>query len=262
MILGLMVTEQCNFYCGHCMINSKKEYSCVSNEIINKYVKLLIYNRPDKVHLLGGEPFLHLDIVKKIVQLTKPYCDNILVYSNGSFLLDEDKANCVRDLKVNVRISDDKYHRIFWSKDLEKKIYKSNYQIIRKSDDFNMFPIGRAYQEYKHLKYNLNCSLISGVYDESYRNHNRYMIMLNGDVNLYCAALEAALANVFVDKFIDYELLIKREKILHNYLFNNIINKKEDTYIANMCNLCSKYKIDSKNIYFNGKVVANIQDYT
>ena len=102
----------------------------------------------------------------------------------------------------------------------------------------------------------------TGKYDESYPNHHRYMVMLNGDVNLYCATIEAALANVFEDADITYDLLVEREKALHNYLLTHVIRRAEDTYMAKLCNECPRYKVNGEHIFYDGKAVASVKDYT
>lgn len=256
-----MVTEQCNFQCRHCMVNSSREYSCICDEILEKYYCMLKIGKPDTVYLLGGEPFLHIDTVKRIVEKTKLYCNDILVFSNGSFLLNQKLSIQIRQLDVSVRISDDKFHRVSWTPELEKLIIESRYFIAQKSEADSMIPVGRAYEEFKHLKYNLGCSLLTGEYNECYENNHRYMIMLNGDVNLYCATIEGALANVFEDKNITYDLLVDREKILHNYLMSEVLNCINDTFMAKMCNRCSRYKVTNQYILYDRKIVAETKNY-
>lgn len=261
MVLAIMVTEQCNFHCGHCMVDSTHEYSCVSPEVIDKYYEMLKIGHPDFVYLLGGEPLLHIDVVERLVAMTKPYCENIMIFTNGSYLLNEKLKKRVDALGVTIRISDDRFHRKQWSEWLEKAIEASGHYIVRKDENEDMIPVGRAYEEFKHLQYNMGCSLLTGRYDESYPNGHRYMIMLNGDVNLYCATIEGALANVFEDENITYDLLVEREKVLHNYLMREVIHCKEDTYMAVMCNRCSRYKVTDTHILYENQIVAEVKDY-
>lgn len=261
MILALMITEQCNFHCAHCMVNSSYQYSRVSEEVLEKWFKMLEIGKPDAVYIVGGEPFLHIDLVERIVERTKKTCSNIMIFTNGTFLLNEAKKKRIQDMGVIIRISDDRFHRAQWSKKLEDEIEKSRYIVIKKDYDENMIPVGRAYEEFKHLQYSLNCSLLTGCYNTTYKNGHRYMVMMDGKVNLYCATIEGELANVFEDDVITYELLVKREKILHNYLYDNVIKCKEDTYMAKMCNACQKYKVTDDYIYYDGVVVAETSMY-
>lgn len=256
MVLALMMTTQCNFQCSHCMVNSSREFSWVSDEILEHFYHMLTIGQPDKVYLLGGEVLLHLDEVEKIVAQIKKQCNQIVIFSNGSFLLDKEKVKRIDALNVTIRISDDRFHRKSWTPELKERILSSNYVLISLDSDEGMIPVGRAYEEFKHLKYNMGCSLITGNYGEGYSNAYRYMVMLNGDVNLYCATVEAALANVFEDKDITYELLVEREKRLHDYLFSTVIKTEEDTYAAKLCNQCSRYKITKDTIYYDGLPVS------
>ncbi len=261
MVLALMITKQCNFHCGHCMVDSTHEFSCVSGEIIEKWFEMLKIGHPDAVYLLGGEPTLHMDLVEKIVERTKKHCENITVFTNGSFLLNEKKRKRAEEMNVTIRISSDRYHRMQWGEKLKLAIEESDYLIITKEDDEDMIPVGRAYEEYKHLQYSLDCSLLTGCYDKRYKNGHRYMVMMDGSVNLYCATIEGSLANVLEDERITYELLVEREKILHNYLFREVIRCEEDTYMAVMCNRCSKYKVTDRYILYENKVIAETKDY-
>ncbi len=262
MIIAIMITEQCNFHCGHCMINSTHNYSCVSDKVLEKFRHMLEISNADQLYILGGEPFLHMEKLNKVVTMAKPYCKEIMVFTNGTFLLDETKNTWVKNTGVTIRISSDRFHREQWSETLRDRIEHSGYLVVYKEDHEDMIPVGRGYEEFKHLQYNMGCSLLTGRYDkEFYPNANRYMLMLNGDVNLYCATVEAALANVFEDEDITYNLLVEREKILHNYLMAHVIHCKEDTYMAVMCNECPKYKVTASYILYKDKIIAKTADY-
>lgn len=54
MVLGIMISKQCNFHCGHCMVNSSHKYSWMEDGVLNKFYELVEYNRPDDVYILGG----------------------------------------------------------------------------------------------------------------------------------------------------------------------------------------------------------------
>ena len=262
MVLGIMISKQCNFHCGHCMVNSSHKYSWMEDGVLNKFYELVEYNRPDDVYILGGEPFLHIEKIEEMVSIIKKNCDRITVFTNGSFLLNDDISERVKNLGIIVRVSDDRYHRKFWTDKLKERIEQSGYWIVSKDECEEMIPVGRAYEEFKHLKYNMGCSLLTGRYDRDfYPNAERYMVMMDGSVNLYCATIEASLANVFEDENITYELLVEREKVFHNYLFREVIHCQEDNYMGKMCNLCQKYKITDEEILFENEHVAYTSDY-
>lgn len=262
MILALMLTRQCNFHCRHCMVDSSYESSVAEPMVIEKFIDMCNEWKPEQVYLIGGEVLLKLDTVENIVNQVKDSTKEIVIFTNGSFLLNEKKAKQVRALNCTIRISDDRFHREFWNEKLKQRIEASEYWVASKEESEDMIPVGRAYEEFKHLEYNMGCSLLTGFYDERYPNGHRCMVMMNGDVNLYCATIEAALANVYEDDCITYELLVEREKALHNYLTEKVLNKIEDTYMAKLCNECPNYKITENAIYYKGEQVALTKEYT
>ena len=112
--------------------------------LIKRFYEIVRYNKPDTVCIVGGEPLLYLDFVEEIVKTLKPVCGSFLVYSNGSFLLDENKRNRVRDLGIQVRISKTKFHKDFWNEDIEKLINDSRKQIILVSHNATIPMLGDA----------------------------------------------------------------------------------------------------------------------
>lgn len=261
MILSLMLTYQCNFRCRHCMVNSTSEDKTASEEVVEAFIQMCHRWTPETIYILGGEVLLKIDTVEYIVNRVRDCTKEIVVFTNGSFLLNESKKKRVEEMNVTIRISDDRFHREFWSEKLTSLIEKSEYWVACKDYNEDMIPVGRAYEEFKHLQYNMGCSLLTGFYDERYPNHHRCMVMTNGDVNLYCATIEGTLANVFEDEDITYELLVEREKILHNYLVRNVIRNIEDTYMAKLCNECSGYKVTDKYIFYHGNEVGETEEY-
>ena len=261
MILALMLTNKCNFHCGHCMVNSSYDGEIASSSVIDKFIEMCSIWQPNHIYLLGGEVLLFPDIVENIVNSIKDFSGEIVIFSNGSFLMNDEMVKRVESMPVTIRISDDRFHRKFWSPSLKEKIENSKYWIASREENYEMIPVGRAYEEFKHLQYNLGCSLLTGFYDSRYPNNHRAMVMMNGDVNLYCATIEASLANVFEDDKITYDLLVEREKILHNYLARKVISKYEDTYMAKLCNECPHYKVDARHIYYFDKIVADTSDF-
>ena len=261
MILALMISNQCNFHCGHCMVESTHKFNLISQEITERFLDILSDNKADSVYIIGGEPTLHMDYVESLIDRIRKYCEDIVIFTNGSFLLKPALVERIKSWNVRIRISNDRYHRKFWSTELEKLILNSKYQVEERSDDYEMIPVGRAYEEFKNLQYNMGCSLLTGHYDDRYPNHHRCMVMQDGRVNLYCSAIEASLANVFEDMDISYDMLMSREKILHNYLAREVLRSYEDTFMANLCNICSHYKVTSDEILYEGEHVAWTKEY-
>lgn len=262
MVLAIMISKQCNFHCRHCMVNSSHEYSWLKDGVLDKFYEMLDRWKPDDVYILGGEPFLHIEKLEQMADRIKKVCNRITVFTNGYFLMNDALAERVKALGVIVRISDDRYHREFWNKKFEEKLKVSGYWVVSKPADEEMIPVGRAFDEFKDLKYNMGCSLITGKYNKDfYPNAERCMVMMDGSVNLYCATIEASLANVFEDEEISYNLLVYREKVLHNYLMREVIRCEEDTYMGKLCNLCPRYKVTREGIFLDDKKVAETRDY-
>lgn len=261
MVLAIMISNQCNFHCGHCMVESTRQFNLISRQVTDRFLEILSLKEADSVYIIGGEPTLHMDYVEQLIGSIREFCNDILIFTNGSFLLNPSLAERVRAWNVRIRISNDRYHRKFWTPALEEAIVNSGYHIEARADDYEMIPVGRAYEEFKDLQYHMGCSLINGRYDERYPNHHRYMVMPDGRVNLYCAAIEASLANVFEDPDICYALLEHRERILHNYLIREVIHSYEDTFMGKLCNECPHYKVTSDEILYKGTHVAWNKDY-
>lgn len=254
--LGILITRQCNFSCGHCMLSCTGNRSLISHPVLERCFEIVGRLRPDTVSILGGEPSLFMDTVEEIVKHVNPYCREIRMFSNGSFLLDTEKEKRIRNLNIIVRITDDEYHRQWWPNGFEDKLYSSGYTIVRQSFGSDMFPVGRASEKYKYCSYSMPCTLLLGSLAEERDIEKRIMIQMDGGANLYCPTLEATLANVFEDE-ITYELLTERERILHNYLFSKMINNPSDLYIEKTCNECPNYRVTRNSIYYMDKKVAD-----
>lgn len=262
MIYAIMISNQCNFHCGHCMVNSTRSFNLASNEVTDRFIKIISENHADSVYIIGGEPTLHTDYVERLISRIRPFCQDIVIFTNGSFLLDDALSALVKSWNVRIRISNDRFHRKFWTPKLEQRIWESGYHVEERADDYEMIPVGRAYQEFKDLQYNMGCSLLSGFYDERYPNHHRCMVMQDGNVNLYCAAIGACLANVFEDLDFSYEALKRREMILHNYLVREVFTSYSDTFMGKLCNSCPHYKVTETEILYDGVHVAWTKDYS
>lgn len=161
--IEILLTEQCNFRCGHCMYDSgpNKPSKYISDDIlsqIEKQVKFLkALNIKVKVNLIGGEPTLNLSKFEKVL---KRVCSwnpqGVSISTNGWWLKSERTANefikivspyINKDRKSHfwdespwgflIRISTDNFHEAFFSKkELEEKFNKLiiNKQMCSDSD--------------------------------------------------------------------------------------------------------------------------------
>lgn len=255
MKIGLMLTSSCNFQCRHCMVDSVNQKSVADKLVIKRFYEIVRYNKPDTVCIVGGEPLLYLDFVEEIVKNLKPVCDSFLVYSNGSFLLDENKRNRVRDLGIQVRISKTKFHKDFWNEDIEKLINNSPYwKVDLMKDDIKIFPRGRALYNNVYQDQICPCSLITQEYHGKWHS-DRFLVMQDGSVNIWCPCMSLELANVFKDSIITHDLLVEREKHLRGYLSS--VNMIHDSMLF-MCNeVCNRFKVTKNGIFRDGELMKN-----
>lgn len=255
MKIGLMLTDSCNFQCKHCMVDSTPELRIADDLVINRFYEIVEFNKPDTVCIVGGEPLLFLDKVEEIVNTVKPYCRDILVYSNGTFLLDSTTRKRVESLGVSVRISKTVYHKDFWTDEIEELINNSKYWKVDLLDkDMKVFPRGRALTNNIYKDQPSYCSLVNQVYTGSWHN-GRFLIMQDGSVNIWCPCMSLELANVFTDDIITHDLLVERERILRTYLLS--VNMIHDS-MHFMCNeVCNRFRVTKDGIYRDGELMKS-----
>lgn len=217
-----------------------------------------LYNKPETVCIVGGEPLLFIDKVEEIINNLRKYCSNFIIYSNGTFLLDEDKRERVRKLGVQVRISKTEFHKISWNDELQNLINESTYwKIEGLGRKIPVFPRGRALKNNIYRDQICQCSLVTQEYS-AYYHSNRILVMPNGSVNIWCPCLSLELANVFLDKIITHDLLVEREQKLREYLKRKNILRRSMLY---MCNeICNRYKVNKYGIYYMDCLVQKFEE--
>lgn len=245
--IGLMLTDSCNYQCKHCMVDSTLERRVADEKVILRFYEVVHYNKPDVVCILGGEPLLFPEKVSEIVAKTKGYCKSFLIYSNGSFLKNQQTRELVEHLGVQVRISKTNYHKDFWTPEMEQIINDSPYWKIEGLDkDISIFPRGRALTNGVYQNRSCPCSLVNKEYEGTWHS-NRFLVMMDGSVNIWCPCMSLELANVFEDDIITHDLLVKREVLLRKYLES--VNMLHDNMLF-MCNeVCNRFKITRRGIY-------------
>lgn len=253
MKIGVMITDSCNFQCRHCMVDSSIKQNLIDDSVLQRFYEIVMDNQPDTVCILGGEPLLFINTVEEIVNSLKDVCDNFLVYSNGTFFLDADKRERVKDLGVQVRISKDRFHKDFWTPELESLVDSSEYWKVEIHDNNKkVFPRGRALTNNVFTNQDCICSLVTENY-EGYWHSDRFLIMQDGSVNIWCPCMSLELANVFIDSSITYDLLKKREIRLRNYLKS--VNMFQDGMLF-MCNeVCNRFKVTKDGIFRDNELM-------
>lgn len=253
MKIGLMLTDTCNFQCRHCMVDSTLEPHIADDKVINRFYEIVRYNKPETVCILGGEPLLFIDKVEEIILNLKGVCQDFLIYSNGSFLLDETKRKRVSDLGVQVRISKTDFHKDFWTDEIEQLINDSPYWKIEALDRMiKVFPRGRALTNNIYQNQSCPCSLVNEIYHGQWHN-DRFLIMQDGSVNIWCPCMSLELANVFTDYIITHDLLVEREGKLRDFL------KDMDMFYDDMlfmCNeVCDQFKVTNKGVFRDNELL-------
>lgn len=134
-LLGLEVTRFCTLECPHCLRGDyKKEY--ITDEVIEKSLKYI--KHIDKLLITGGEPFVAIKALRKIIDLLKISdisINKITIITNATVLYDKqiELLDELRNLckEFEILISSDKFHLI----ELENKGYleikKRNTEILK-----------------------------------------------------------------------------------------------------------------------------------
>lgn len=253
MTIGLFLTSSCNFQCRHCLVSSTLERHIASEQVINRFYEIVEYNKPDTICIVGGEPLLFIDKVEEIINNLKKICSNFIIFSNGTFLLDESKRERVKALGVQVRISKTEFHKESWNDTIQSLIDATPYwKIEGLGREIPIFPRGRALKNGIYKDQRCPCSLVTGEYNKFYHS-NRILIMPDGSANIWCPCMPLELANIFKDKIITHELLVEREHKLRKYLKENDMLKDSMLF---MCNeVCNRYKVTKEGIYRDNQLV-------
>ena len=109
--IDIVLDEECNLSCTNCISKQKKtapyyDYSSILDEIINNSNSSV-----SLIHFTGGEPFLKIDLLKKIIndiKSKKKIVDfiNYSVYSNLT-ILNEQIINVIKENNIEIHTSID-----------------------------------------------------------------------------------------------------------------------------------------------------------
>lgn len=106
----ISVTNNCNFSCKYCCVDSNKNirYTELSSEKMYRLIdKALMFN-PNLVHVSGGEPFMRKDIMDILSYLRSRYKGRIHLATNG-VLIDENNVRKLSEIIDSIDISLDGY---------------------------------------------------------------------------------------------------------------------------------------------------------
>lgn len=189
--LGLIITEDCNLDCRHCL-RGKKCQKCMSKEVIEATLNQCIYIR--NLCLCGGEPLMHLEPIIHIIEtILKKYIivDEISIVINGT-IYREDFISLLKRINnklkdgTKIAISHDKYHIEEIKKRGLKETYIENIKkyletpyfigIKRLDPKLKLFNEGNAIL----LNSNLTVDLKPIDYAMTYVGNNKHKLDLNG----------------------------------------------------------------------------------
>lgn len=82
--VGLRVTDKCNFRCSHCFVQDHS-FKEMKIELIEKILKEFGKQKPYRIYLTGGEPFLNSQI-SEIISYLKREKIQLSIHTNGSLI--------------------------------------------------------------------------------------------------------------------------------------------------------------------------------
>ena len=108
--LDLDIVMGCNLRCCHCNRLSPYRKGFVPTEKIIQWSETWSRKiRPAKIHILGGEPFLHPDLATVLIESRRIWNDSILeIVSNGLLIsqVSQNVFDVLKETKIEVVISD------------------------------------------------------------------------------------------------------------------------------------------------------------
>lgn len=125
-ILGLYITNKCNFLCAHCGVNSgPREKSHLAIEIIIPKIREIANSTDIKtIHISGGEPFLFQNDLKTISQVCHEKGLSLAINTNGFWAVKPDRARKLfasMPSLSEIILSSDVYHEKFLDLKLLRK---------------------------------------------------------------------------------------------------------------------------------------------
>lgn len=124
--ITLQLTTQCSLKCPYCFAPELSKNN-ISEENLRYFYAFCHRNKPDRIHLTGGEPTMHpafIEIVNHLLKVTA-----VTVYSNLTIPSTWEKTNDlnISNLTVLINLND----RAFYS-DVQWKTFKNNLSILSK----------------------------------------------------------------------------------------------------------------------------------
>lgn len=229
MLVTIMITERCNFRCGHCLLTCNGKGMDITPETLKNTQEIL--RHASGVNILGGEPFLNKQFDYIIQQLAfANIYQYVRIVSNGSWIYSPTKTEKIMETYksilqngkwegVELCISNDVYHRQFWKNPDHMKIIDRtlDYEGLKDYDGFffdkserrpeSIISLGRANNENMWCEMDSkSASCMDTIYDKKndpesdiYPLDNIF-IFPNGDYSPCCQGV-AKIGNINRESF-------------------------------------------------------------
>lgn len=102
--LTIEIISACNFKCPHCYADAGKQNTNLSLDIIEVIANQMERHGINQIHITGGEPFLHPDILQ-IIEMFSNRGFSILITTNGSMIDDAMIENLKNKKNLKLQIS-------------------------------------------------------------------------------------------------------------------------------------------------------------
>ncbi|MCI8755712.1 MAG: radical SAM protein [Oscillospiraceae bacterium] len=115
--VDLSITSYCNLRCRHCNMlmpyYKKHRHYDLSNILLDVDVYFRWVDYVEFFNILGGEPFLHPDILEITREIAKRYREKIgdlVFFSNGTIMPEEQMLDLMKEYRIKVYIGDYREH--------------------------------------------------------------------------------------------------------------------------------------------------------
>lgn len=132
--ISLILSEKCNLNCSYCYITDKQSSKKVSFEVFQKeFPKIYDPTEEYTFDIMGGEPLLQLDLVKKFTEYAYERNFKIKMMTNA-LLLTPEIINYLNNYKVKISISYDG----LWQKERSSDYSDDIFDLIKSIDDYEV----------------------------------------------------------------------------------------------------------------------------
>jgi hypothetical protein len=152
----ILITTRCHEGCSHCMHDASPNGYDMSEDTHDAILFFLDSVGPKLIQISGGEPTLHPNFLH-FVEKTAKYSPYLIIESNGSFMLDQDRRiqvqHALRISNVHLQV---RTHRLYYP-NYKRTMRSTKLRKLPKThvyhDAIRILPIGRATRMKSERKY-------------------------------------------------------------------------------------------------------------